>query len=61
MVMPVAVMLSYLSMDLANGLMQNEGWDRKFMRDETAINARLSRFVPAGLRPPTPAGWPRRC
>jgi hypothetical protein len=37
MVMPVAVTLWYLSMDLANGLMQSEGWDWKFMRDVSLV------------------------
>ena len=37
MVMPVAVTLWYLSMDVANGLMQNAGWDYKFMRDVSLV------------------------
>jgi hypothetical protein len=37
MVMPVAVTVWYLSMDVANGLMQNEGWDWKFMRDVSLV------------------------
>lgn len=37
MVMPVAVTLWYLSMDVANGLMQNTGWDYKFMRDVSLV------------------------
>ena len=37
MVMPVAITLWYLSMDVANGLMQNEGWDYKFVRDVSLV------------------------
>lgn len=37
MVMPVAVTLWYMSMDVANGLMQNAGWDYKFMRDVSLV------------------------
>lgn len=37
MVMPVAVTLWYLSMDVAKGLMQVDGWDYKFMRDVSLV------------------------
>lgn len=37
MVMPVAVTLWYMSMDVANGLMQNAGWDYQFMRDVSLV------------------------
>ncbi|MDD2926849.1 DUF2157 domain-containing protein [Rhodoferax sp.] len=38
MVMPIAVTLWYLSMDLAHGLMQQgEHWDFKFMRDVSLV------------------------
>lgn len=37
MVMPVAVTLWYMSMDVANGLMQVDGWDYKFMRDVSLV------------------------
>jgi hypothetical protein len=37
MVMPVAVTLWYMSMDVANGLMQIDGWDYKFMRDVSLV------------------------
>ena len=37
MVMPIAVTLWYMSMDVANGLMQNEGWDYLFMRDVSLL------------------------
>jgi hypothetical protein len=37
MVMPVAVTLWYMSMDVAHGLMQGAGWDYKFMRDVSLV------------------------
>jgi hypothetical protein len=37
MVMPVAVTLWYMSMDVARGLMQGAGWDYKFMRDVSLV------------------------
>lgn len=37
MVMPIAVTVWYLSMDAANALMQNEGWDWKFVRDVSLL------------------------
>lgn len=37
MVMPVAVTLWYMSMDVAKGLMQTSGWDYKFMRDVSLV------------------------
>lgn len=37
MVMPIAVTLWYMSMDVANGLMQNDGWDYTFMRDVSLL------------------------
>lgn len=37
LVMPVAVTIWYLSMDVTNGLMQNEGWDWQFMRDISLV------------------------
>ena len=37
MVMPVAVTLWYMSMDVANALMQNQGFDWKFTRDVSLV------------------------
>lgn len=37
MVMPVAVTVWYMSMDVANALMQNEGMDWKFTRDVSLV------------------------
>ncbi len=37
MVMPIAVTLWYMSMDAANALMQNNGFDRVFMRDVALV------------------------
>ncbi|MDT8992010.1 DUF2157 domain-containing protein [Curvibacter sp. APW13] len=37
MVMPVAVTLWYMSMDVANGLMQVDGWDYQLMRDISLV------------------------
>jgi hypothetical protein len=37
MVMPVAVTLWYMSMDVANALMQNEGFDWQFTRDVSLV------------------------
>ncbi len=37
MVMPIAVTLWYMSMDVANGLMQTEHWDWAFMRDVSLL------------------------
>ncbi len=37
MVMPIAVTVWYMSMDVANGLMQSEGWDWQFMRDVSLL------------------------
>lgn len=37
MVMPVAITLWYMSMDVANALMQNEGFDWEFTRDVSLV------------------------
>jgi hypothetical protein len=37
MVMPVAITIWYMSMDVANALMQNEGFDWKFTRDVSLV------------------------
>lgn len=37
MVMPIAVTVWYLSMDLANALLQEGSWDWKFMRDVSLV------------------------
>jgi hypothetical protein len=37
MVMPIAVTLWYMSMDVANALMQNEGFDWQFARDVSLV------------------------
>jgi hypothetical protein len=37
MVMPIAVIIWYLSMDVANGLMQRGGWSYEFTRDITLV------------------------
>jgi hypothetical protein len=37
MVMPIAITLWYMSMDVANGLMQESGWDWTFTRDVSLV------------------------
>ncbi len=37
MVMPIAVIIWYLSMDVANGLMQRGGWSYEFTRDISLV------------------------
>ena len=45
MVMPVAVTIWYLCMDLTNGLMQNAGWDWQFMRDVSLVFGIATCFI----------------
>jgi len=45
MVMPIAVTLWYMSMDVANGLMQSEGFDWEFSRDVTLVFGIATCFI----------------
>ena len=49
MVMPVAVTIWYMSMDVANALMQNEGFDWQFTRDVSLVFGLATCAMAAGV------------
>jgi hypothetical protein len=61
MVMPVAMTVWYMSMDVANALMQNEGFDWKFTRDVSVVfgmgTIALAMWVDVRCRQSDDAQW----
>ena len=61
MVMPIAVTVWYLSMDAANALVQNDGWNWKFVRDVSLLfgiaTCCVAMWVDARSRRAVDASW----